>query len=243
MRDKARKIPGNGRIMGMRAKGLRRPVFIRLGTSDLWVFQEIFLDGEYDAVKNAGLANVKTVVDLGSNIGLSIRYWRMLYPSAKIVGVEPDAENMLVCERNAKAAEGPETTLVQACVAGSRRKVALDRSAPAWAFKIQDAPAGPAAASSDEIDALTMPEILERAGMTGDIDLLKCDIEGAEAEVLADCAAWIPRVRTLIIELHTPYMQEHLMRDLERNGFKAGRVTSLKRDTNVHVLLIERAKP
>jgi FkbM family methyltransferase len=238
MHDKSRRMPGHGRIVGLRIQDAPRPVYIRLGTSDLWVFHEIFLDLEYAAVKAARPAGVRTIVDLGSNIGLSVRYWRTLYPEAAIVAVEPDAANMAVCRRNAAAAGGPETLLVQACVAGSRRAVSLDRSAPAWAFKIREA-GDPAASSDDRIDALTMTDILDQAGIVGEIDLLKCDIEGAEAEVFAHCGDWIRRVRTLIVELHAPYTRDLLLRDLAAGGF-AGKVSSLKQMDGVHVLMIER---
>ncbi len=240
MRDKSKRLWGNGRVMGMRVKGLRKPVYIRLGTSDLHVFQEIFLDSEYEAVRCQAVGDARTIVDLGSNIGISIRYWRMLFPDATIVAVEPDNANMAVCRRNALAAGGPETKLIQACVAGTRRKVSLDRNNAAWAFKIQDTPApSDTPGTADQIDALTMVEVLAQAGVTGPIDLLKCDIEGAEAEVFADCAEWIRRVRTLIIELHAPYTRDRLLSDLRRGGF-TGKVSSLKEIDDVHVLMIER---
>ena len=128
MRARGEPKSGGRRIMGLHVKGEPKPVYIRLGTSDLWVFREIFLDHEYEPVKAAGLSDARVIVDLGSNIGLSVRYWRTLFPRARIVAVEPDAGNMAVCRKNAEAAGGLETFLVQACVAGSHRKVSLDRS-------------------------------------------------------------------------------------------------------------------
>ena len=35
--------------------------------------------------------------------------------------------------------------------------------------------------------------------------MLKCDVEGAERALFADCAAWIGRVRTLAVETHDGY--------------------------------------
>jgi hypothetical protein len=68
------------------------------------------------------------------------------------------------------------------------------------------------------VDAITLTQLLERTAVTGFIDLLKCDIEGAEAEVFSDCRAWIKRVRNLVIELHLPYSRQQLLRDLQRGG-------------------------
>jgi hypothetical protein len=70
----------------------------------------------------------------------------------------------------------------------------------------------------DEIDALTVSQILELTRMEGTIDLLKCDIEGAEAEVFANCSQWIANVKNLVIELHEPYTIEKLSDDLKRAG-------------------------
>ena len=54
--------------------------------------------------------------------------------------------------------------------------------------------------------------------MEGTIDLLKCDIEGSEAELFADCQAWINRVRNLVVELHQPYSAGQFCEDIRRGG-------------------------
>ena len=45
------------------------------------------------------------------------------------------------------------------------------------------------------------------------------DIEGAEKAVLRDAAAWLPKVRMLIIELHGDYSEADLRSDIEPFGF------------------------
>jgi len=45
----------------------------------------------------------------------------------------------------------------------------------------------------------------------GAIDLLKCDIEGAERELFERCASWITRVRLIAIEVHAPFVVGELM--------------------------------
>ena len=46
------------------------------------------------------------------------------------------------------------------------------------------------------------------------------DIEGAEKAVLRDAAAWLPKVRMLIIELHGDYSEADLRSDIEPFGFQ-----------------------
>lgn len=218
-------LPGRGAIVRVRFAGQKGDYFVRLGTSDLLVADEMFRDREYAPVLESDLGDVRAVVDLGANVGLSIRLWQERFPHARIAGVEPDASNMEVCRRNVAAGPNPErVTLIEACVAGARRKVTLDRSELSWGFRMQDSGAG-GRGTTAEVDAITVPDVLERAGLSGAVDLLKCDIEGAEAEVFASCAGWIGGVRHLLIETHAPYdaarLTEHLLSGGARFGFRS----------------------
>ena len=56
------------------------------------------------------------------------------------------------------------------------------------------------------------------------IDLLKMDIEGAEKAVLRDAAAWLPKVRVLIVELHGDYSEADLRSDIEPFGFQISKM-------------------
>jgi len=51
------------------------------------------------------------------------------------------------------------------------------------------------------------------------IDLLKCDIEGSEIELFADCRDWIHRVKALLVETHAPYTVQQLYAALRANGW------------------------
>jgi hypothetical protein len=104
--------------------------------------------------------------------------------------------------------------MVQACAAGSARSVFLDRSAGAWRFSMRDFDHS----STEGVPALTLPQILESWAVDVPIDLLKCDIEGAEEEVFADCSAWIGRVKKMVVELHQPYSSERFLEDVRRGG-------------------------
>jgi FkbM family methyltransferase len=186
-----------------------------MGTTDWYVLEDIFMDHVYDPVIKRLAQDVRNVVDLGANTGFSTRLWQQTYPSARIIAVEPDAANVEMWHRNiVSKAEAIEPMLVQACVAGSTRLVALDRSGGSWRFSMQDIDH----ANGESICAMTLTQILAKCGMEGPIDLLKCDIEGAESEVFANCTAWVNRVQSLVIELHTPYTSNHFLEDLGHAG-------------------------
>src|SRR5215204_4020257 len=51
------------------------------------------------------------------------------------------------------------------------------------------------------IPVVTVPNLLATAGLDR-IDVFKCDVEGAEAEVFAECGAWIDRIGVISLETH-----------------------------------------
>ena len=228
-------LPGRKRIREVRPASLKgSPLSVRLASSDWYVLEEIFLNGEYEFVQQ-NLRNLRTIVDLGANVGMSVRLWQTLYPQARIVAVEPDADNLAMARRNVLPnSNGQSPMLIQACVAGRAREVSLDRSGTAYAISMRDD-----AGAGDKVAALTMPQILERGGISSadSIDLLKCDIEGAEAEVFADCAGWIDRVKHIAIELHAPYTAEKFLADLRKAGARF-RVDQQVSKGDLHVMYL-----
>jgi len=200
------------------------------------VLQEIFADGEYADVVKTDLGQVNTIVDLGSNIGISLRYWHEHFPQGKLIGVEPDMGNMEMCRRNlALCGISEQPTLVRACVGGSNRSVMLDHKLDAWAIRMRDVDSG----SSGEVSVYDFPTLLTHCGDPAVIDLLKCDIEGAEQELFGACSAWIGRVRNIVIELHAPYLRQAFLSDIEKAGAKF-HVRDLQTDGGVEVLLLTR---
>ena len=208
-------LPWRNQTRGVLLRGMREPLQVRLGTSDWYVLEEVFLEKVYEPITRRQLGDVRTIIDLGANTGFTIRLWQMFYPDARIVAVEPDAENLEMCNHNALKNGAPQqVTLVNACAAGSTRSVFLDRSYGAWRFSISNV----RAPGAEPLPALTLPQILESCAVDATVDLLKCNIEGSEEEVFADCSAWIGRVRNMAVELHHPYSVERFLEDVRRGG-------------------------
>jgi FkbM family methyltransferase len=211
-------LPGRGKICRVKLRSEKFPVFLRLGTTDWLVLEELIFNRGYEPSFQHQPQNVKTVLDLGSNIGLSLRIWASRFPEAKLIGVEPDLGNLRVCAANVSATgQAARVQLIWACAAASERAVYMDSHLGEWAMKMQDTASDPNAV---RVDGLPVPEILRRANHHGAIDFMKCDIEGAEQELFRSCAPWIGRVRTLLIELHAPYTTKQFLADIEQNGGK-----------------------
>ncbi len=232
LRIGSRWLPARGRLVAVRVREAADPFYLRLGSTDWLVLEEIYFHGEYDSLSRIQLGNVRQIVDLGANVGLSVRLWRQRFPDAAVLAVEPDPENVRALERNCPM-DG-KTRVVQACVAGSARTVQIDRSNGAWGVRMVDE-------SPDQhrisVKAMPLSEILAEANITGSIDLLKCDIEGAEAEVFGNCAEWIGRVRALILEIHAPYTLSQWQTDIQAAGAHMDVVCTIKSDSNAVVVL------
>jgi len=63
--------------------------------------------------------------------------------------------------------------------------------------------------------------LLRESGV-GTVDILKCDIEGSEVEVMSDVETWGDSVRAMIVELHPKhgYGLRQFAADLSRSGLE-----------------------
>lgn len=185
-------------------------VTLRSHTTDISVLKELLVGDTYEPLP-AG-ARVRTVVDLGANVGLSHRYLRWRYPDARFVCVEPDAGNLEILRANVRAVDA-DAVIHGACVGGRERRVKLATTNGEWGFRMTEADDG-----NGGIDVITMDALLEGAGFDR-VGVLKCDIEGAEAELFADCRSWIGRVDSMSVECHADKMRtDALLAAVSANG-------------------------
>jgi FkbM family methyltransferase len=197
----------------------------RPGTSDLRVFKQVMVGGEYET---AGLVNdpakVEYILDLGSNIGVTALLWSQMYPNARVFCVEPDQENFVILEANL-AQFGGRYKALRAAVADHDGEIDFFRSSSIFFWSSSTDPAiAKGAVQKITVPAASMKTIIERSGFPR-IDLLKMDIEGGERSVLPLAKDWPLKPKALVAELHDPYKFEHFARDCEAAGYKAYRST------------------
>lgn len=181
-------------------RGWSLPVWHRPGTSDLFAFRQIFLEDEYRPIRER-LEAPATVLDLGANVGYASLYFLHSYPTCRVVAVEPDPENFALLATNLEPF-GDRATLVQKAVWSIETDLTLvspyTGARHQWARQV--APAGQGD-DAIRVRATTVRQILDEQNIDR-LDILKMDIEGAEAEVLGDSANWVDRVDCVAIELH-----------------------------------------
>jgi FkbM family methyltransferase len=161
-------------------------------TSELRVIREMFVLEEYDL---PGKIHPSTIVDLGSNAGLSVLFFKNRYPDARVLAVEPVPHVFERLRQNTAHLSG--VTLVNAAVTGDDGPVVLHTGVKSWT-----AAQTPHVLRPDriEVDGVTLDSLLARNGFQ-DADLIKMDIEGAEEAVLATSRA-ARACDTLVFEFH-----------------------------------------
>jgi FkbM family methyltransferase len=118
-----RAIPGSIFLIHPRAS--IHPLFVRGGTSDLQVLDQIFVQCEYASLDD--LPKVGLVIDCGANVGYSTAYFLSRHPDCRVLAVEPDPENFLMLERNLHP-YGSRVQLLQAGVWSHKTRLALATS-------------------------------------------------------------------------------------------------------------------
>jgi len=184
---------GPGQEAVIRVPELAGPLIVRTGSSDLAIFDEVVILRGY----GFALDKAPTVIlDIGANIGLATLWFKQRYPAARVIAVEPDAENFELLKRNTAGLKDVE--LVQAALAPEDGIIGFERAGlnPSG-YHIRDLKSG-----EKGVPAISMGSLLQRFGLE-DVDLLKLDIEGAEKELFETTdIAWMDRVKTMAVELH-----------------------------------------
>jgi FkbM family methyltransferase len=158
-------------------------VFYRPGTSDMMsLYQVLFRAGRKAEYYLPGALDPKVILDIGSNVGASILYFRRLFPRAKIVGFEPHPETFEVLQRNVTESESVRLCNYGLGAADKRTTVP---------FAGVDFSAFSTEPSDGQISALARPTVctIRHAGDAlrdlgvSEVDLIKIDCEGAELDI------------------------------------------------------------
>ncbi|WP_375780245.1 FkbM family methyltransferase [Bradyrhizobium sp. ma5] len=174
---------------------------LRLCTSDLLAFRQIFIDSEYN-LKDLP-ASASTIIDLGANIGLATLYFAARYPHAAFMAVEPEAENFDLLVRNTQTL-GSRVHRYQAAAWTHDGHISLrtedEASAPldSWSVQVTASPKP----SDKQVPCYRLSTLIEIAGFS-QVDILKIDVEGAELELFSQATDdWMGRIQAIIIETH-----------------------------------------
>lgn len=191
-----------------------KPFHFTHGPSFIHSIDELFHDEIY---KFISYKKDPYIIDCGANIGLSIAYFKRLYPEAEILAFEPDELIFKILENNIPFIENNANINIE--------KKAVWTEDTTLEFFSEGALAGSLVTDFGKknniikIQAVDFKKYLNR-----EIDFLKIDIEGAENTLIFDIAEQLDNVENLFLEYHGLKNQKQNLHDilklLSEKGFR-----------------------
>jgi FkbM family methyltransferase len=188
---------------------------IRLADAASFVFmyEEIFQHQIYRFTTDRPIPRI---IDGGANIGLSILYFKSLYPNAEIIAFEPDEKIFEILEAN--ILNSPHSNSIHL------NQKALWNQDTTLTFSSEGADAGRIEEDVKEDRSTRISAISLRPYLQEYTDFLKLDIEGAELEVIDDCKDLLRNVQHLFVEYHSfagkPQRLAELLEIVTSAGFR-----------------------
>ncbi|HWY49961.1 MAG TPA: FkbM family methyltransferase [Chthoniobacterales bacterium] len=162
-----------------------RDIFYRSGSADPFVLYQVLLKSGKKAEYYVppGL-RPKTILDIGSNIGASILYFHRQFPDAKIFGFEPHPDTFRILQKNVAHLRG--VTVFNYGLGANPQRIAVPADNVNFGafetggrFKDRGHPA-----ATVECEIRRLDDVLREIGIA-QVDLIKIDCEGAEADVFS----------------------------------------------------------
>jgi FkbM family methyltransferase len=195
------------------ARFLGRELQIVDGESFLAMCQEIFVKRiyEFEAKKKDPY-----IIDCGANIGLSVIFLKTLYPAASIVAFEADPAIFRALTTNVRAFGcGNDVQLHNKAVWSTEATLT---------FHAEGASGGRLVKPGDTNSLISVPATRLKDYLDCRVDLLKLDVEGAETDILRDCAENLGAVEHIFVEYHShsdePQALHDLLAILQTAGFR-----------------------
>lgn len=185
----------------------------------LILIKEIFIDQVY---KFESKNPAPKIIDAGANVGISVLYFKSLYPEAKIIAFEPNPEAFAYLYSNIKQNGLRDVQAVNACLSDQSGKAKFYFSPKA---NIINGSLYPETGISymQEVEAVRLSDYLRHDAVA----LVKIYVEGAERLVLRDLenSGMMSQSGQYLLEYHSgaglPDIYDALTASFRQNGFKA----------------------
>jgi FkbM family methyltransferase len=157
-----------------------------------YAFVEIFEKGVYDFPSTSPSPKI---IDCGANIGIATRFWAKKYPQSRIIAFEPDPQIFQFLKKNTQENQTANFELHQSAVWIENKSLKFVASG------LESGHLGTVPSTlygaTIEIPGQRLKDFLNET-----VDFLKIDIEGAERDVIKDCAEKLNNVKCIYIEYH-----------------------------------------
>lgn len=189
------------------------PIHYSNGSALVYSIRELFQEEVYRFETNN---SQPFIIDAGANIGISVLYFKRMFPNSRVLAYEPDPSLFALLQRNVSHLLDIEL----------REAAAWTKTGDTLTFFKEGSLAG-----STEIDyahkSQTVSVVTDRLRdqLRGKrVDFLKIDIEGAENSVMFDIADDLGNVENLFFEYHSiagkPQQLPELLSLVQEAGFR-----------------------
>jgi FkbM family methyltransferase len=196
------------RLMRLTVPGFAAPIWLRDSVADRATFWQCIASAQYEfgifpqhsRLMQRYQAAVDAqrpplIIDCGANIGLAAVWFANKLPHARVVCIEPDAQNLAVLQRNIEPYGDRITTLHGGIWPRAAHLRISNPEGGAAAFRVEeDLP------RSGALRAYTIDEVCAVAGEQRPL-IVKIDIEGAQAALFSDNTEWVQRSDLIVLEL------------------------------------------
>lgn len=180
------------------------------------LIEEIFIDQVY-SFKSSNINPI--IVDGGSNIGLSILYFKMIYPTCRIIAFEPNPKAYELLTKNIINNHLASVTQFNVALSDQEGDASLYPGRYSGSLT-------PGLFNSSEQDSMEIIKTRKASSYIHEVvDLLKLDVEGSETGILNDLISSkkINLVKEMIIEFHpliSKVTVENFIESVSQNNFR-----------------------
>jgi FkbM family methyltransferase len=191
---------------------LQHPLTIRRGTTDATAVTLSVIRENYAQFFPSG--PVKFIIDAGAYIGDTAAWYLSTCPAATVVSLEPDDENFRLLDENCRA-YGPRSIRRKAGIWPRDAFLRVRRTGEKDSTEVHEVESG----QPYDCLGLSPLRIMEDAGFDR-IDILKCNIEGAEIPLFqSNFEPWLAKTRSIYVQLHNRAAVDAAMAATVKFGF------------------------
>jgi FkbM family methyltransferase len=142
------------------------------------------------------------IIDIGSHIGISVLYFKSIYPNSQIIAFEPNPYSFEILKENVSMNNLCNVSLINKAVHSHSgiKDFYIPMDNEYWSSNsafISGSWTGKERMKKISVESTTLNEYMDR-----DIDMLKIDIEGSELSILKEHKKILDKVQNICVEYH-----------------------------------------